>query len=138
MNYSALWLDHKHARLFTFKKTNGVLFKEPLGEEEFSFDEPVDHHSRHPNDVNHDVKDQNLDKFFHKITDKLENEDFDQLILLGPGTTKSQFKHHCEEHDHKKIYKALVGIETMGSHPTKHEIVETAKVFFDSQISHLV
>jgi stalled ribosome rescue protein Dom34 len=129
-NYSALWMDHKHASLFNFAIENGALVKEPVSEKDFVADHVIQHHNRNPKDAHHEVKDHQLVAFFHKIVNELN--DVEQLVVMGPGIAKSQFKHHCENHHHKAIAKAIVGIENMPSHPRKNEIVDKAREFFDS------
>jgi stalled ribosome rescue protein Dom34 len=123
MSYCALWLDHQHAVLYTFTASG-------INEEKITSEQGKDHHQRHPHDVKSSAHDQELNKFFHKINDKLHK--VEELLLMGPGTAKSQFKHHCEEHGHKQIAKAIVGVETMDSHPSQAQLLEKAKTFFKS------
>lgn len=130
MNYTALWMDHQHAILLTFTKKNGTLDAETVSEENITADMPIDHHSKHPHDANSAEKEQHLVSFFHRITDKLAG--VNQLLLMGPGISKNQFKNHCESHNHKLISKAILGLETMTSHPSRSELVAKAVGFFDS------
>lgn len=130
MNYSAIWLDHYHATLFNFHQKDGKLDLSDVSSESILADEPIEHHNRHPHDVNSDVKERAHARFFDKITKKLENPN--QLFVMGPGIAKNQFIHHCESLDNQDLLKALVGVETMGSHASYDEMIAKAESFFYS------
>jgi stalled ribosome rescue protein Dom34 len=109
MGHLTLWIDHQHAYLFEYN-TDGLIEKK------------VKNH----NDNNHD-KD-HLKKFYHETVDSIGNPD--ELLILGPGTAKSEFKHYCEEHAHH-LFSKIVAVETMTDHPKKSEILEVSKKFFN-------
>ena len=111
MSYCALWLDHQNAYIYTFT-ADGV--------------EEAKLHS-HGNE--HD-KNNIPDKFFHEIAGKLNGTK--ELMIMGPGVAKDQFKHHCENHHHNALAKVIVGTKTMAAHPTKAMMLEKAHEFFDS------
>jgi stalled ribosome rescue protein Dom34 len=105
MSYCALWLDNQNAYIYTFT-ADGVDEKK------------LKAHS-----------DEN-DKFFHEIASSLSGAE--ELMIMGPGVAKDRFKHHCENHKHAHLVKAIVGVKTMESHPTKAMMLEKAHEFFDS------
>lgn len=109
MAYFALWIDHKHAYVYKFTATDVEETKlESHGHKE------------------HNQQDD--EKFFHEVTAKLNGAE--ELMVMGPGTAKDQFKHHCEKHNHKNLTKAIVGVQSMDSHPTKAMMMKKANEFF--------
>ncbi len=106
MSNYAVWIDHKHAYVFKF---------EAEGVEEFQLKSKDDQHGQD-------------DKFYHEVASHLTNPE--ELMLMGPGVAKDQFKHHCENHHHAKLAKAIVGVTTMESHPTKAMMLKKANEFF--------
>jgi stalled ribosome rescue protein Dom34 len=109
MSSYALWVDHKHA--YVYKFTNeGV-------------DEVILKSENENSNSHHD-----LDKFFHTIAQSLGNAK--ELMIMGPGMAKEEFKNHCEKHHHKQLASAIVGVRPMAGHPTKALMVEEAREFF--------
>ncbi len=118
MSYFALWVDHKHAFIYKFD-VNGV--------EETKYEaEQHEHHTHNKNDM----KDKGHNKFYHMLCEKLYNAK--EVFVMGPGTAKDEFKHHCEKHHHKNLFLAIKGMETMVSHPSKPMMLKKASEFFDS------
>ena len=117
MSYYALWIDHKDALIFTFTK-DGV------NEEKIASEKHVSHHTGNPDDK----KDKGYDKFYHHIATKFQGAK--EIMIMGPGEAKSEFKHHCENHHHKELANAIVGVEPMTSHPSKADILKKANTFF--------
>jgi stalled ribosome rescue protein Dom34 len=110
MSYFALWLDKEHAYIYEFKS------------------EGVEETKLH----NHEGKThpENSEKFFHEIALKLNQAK--ELMVMGPGIAKDQFKHHCESHHHSKLAKAIIGVKSMEAHPTKSMMLGKANEFFKS------
>lgn len=108
MSYCALWLDHQNAYIYEFN-ADGVIEKKL---------------------ESHTSKDNLPEKFFHEIAQSLVGAK--ELMIMGPGVAKDQFKHHCEDHHHANLAKAIVGVKVMESHPTKAMMLEKAHEFFDS------
>ena len=109
MSYYALWIDHKQAYIYNFT-SDGVV------ESELKSDS--DHSSgAHEND-----------KFFHNVAQKIG--DAKELMIMGPGIAKDEFKNHCDKHHHAKLAKAIVGVRPMVAHPTKALMIEEARDFF--------
>jgi stalled ribosome rescue protein Dom34 len=109
MSYYALWLDHKQAFVYKFTEK---------GIEESNFKA----------EYNQPATDQDNQKFYHSLTQLLN--DAKELMIMGPGVAKDEFKHHCEKHHHANLSKHIVGVKTMESHPSKARILEEANSFF--------
>lgn len=118
MNYKTLWIDHQHAYIFEY---TGKEIREKHYEKKA---EPI---SDSPRKFTHGKE--HLKNFFHGIALNLGEPE--QLLILGPGVAKEEFKHHCELHHHTSLAKAIVGIETMRSHPRRSEILKISKNFYD-------
>lgn len=108
MGHVTLWIDHKKAHVFNYTA-------EDVTESEIK--------SEGSNTPEH------LKKFFHHVATSIGTPN--QLLIVGPGTAKEEFKNHCEDHHHGNLVKAIVGVETMKDHPTKPEILTVSKNFFD-------
>lgn len=112
MSYYALWVTHGDATIFKFS-LDGV------DEKKFNADES---HAQKDN------KDKGYEKFYHKIATNLS--DAKELMIMGPGVAKDEFRHHCENHHHQSLFKAIVGTQTFTSHPSKTEMLKKAGDFF--------
>lgn len=111
MSYYSIWIDKKHAFVYKFSAS---------GVEETQLES-----------YGHKDNDQvETEKFYHELASKLINAK--ELMIMGPGVAKDQFKHHCENHHHNNLAKAIVGVKTMESHPTKAMMLEKANEFFRS------
>ncbi len=108
MGHVTLWIDHKKAHIFNYSA-------EAITEKEVKFEGESNH--------------EHLKKFFHNVALSVGNPN--QLLIVGPGTAKEEFKKHCETHHHNNLVKNIVGVETMKDHPTKPEILNVSKTFFD-------
>ncbi len=104
MAHYALWLDHQYAYIYKFTAT---------GLEEKTFKAG-----------SHD----GTAKFYHVVAEDLKNAD--ELMIMGPGVAKDEFKHHCELNHHGKLAQAIKGVRPMAAHPTKAMMIHEAKDFF--------
>ncbi len=83
-----------------------------------------DHHTGHPKDsMSHAAE----EPYLHDVASRLK--DAAEVLVVGPGLTKSHFKHHLEKHHHSDLLKKVVGFENM-DHPTDGQIVDLAHRFF--------
>lgn len=105
MSHYAVWLDHQYAYIYEFG-LNGV---DELTLKASSYG---DH----------------IEKFYHSVAEKLPNAE--ELVLMGPGTAKEQFKHHCEKHHHAQLAKAIIAVKPMEAHPTKAMMLHEARELF--------
>lgn len=108
MSHTTIWIDQKHAFIF-----------------EFSADKVQEKNMSNSGNTD----DEHLKKFFHEVAGHLGSPN--QLLIVGPGTAKEEFKNHLEDHHHTLLAKAVVGTETMKDHPKKAEILDVSKKFFD-------
>jgi stalled ribosome rescue protein Dom34 len=111
MSYYSLWIDTAHAYVYKFT---------PNGVEETKIEAHGSKEHAH----------ESTDKFYHEVAGKLVNAK--ELMIMGPGVAKDQFKHHCEDHHHQHLANAIVGVKAMESHPTKAMMLEKAGDFFKS------
>ena len=114
MSSYVVWLDSEKARIFKF--VLGSIEKSTFERHEPSHHNPT--HSDNKKNSNH---------FFHQLA--LLLVDAKEVLLMGPGQAKVQFKNHLEEHSHHQLAKAIVGVETV-DHPTDPEVLRLAGDFF--------
>lgn len=108
MAHTTVWIDHEKAYIFQFE-AQGIKEKTVDGE-------------RHPDS-------EHLKKFYHEVAQLMGKPD--QVLIVGPGPAKAEFRKHCEEHHHPNLAGAIVGTETMKEHPRKSEILEVSRKFFN-------
>lgn len=118
MSAYVLWLDTQEAKLFKLvpqeaqkqhlKMHGHKHFKHPHGKHE-------GHH--HPD----------AERFYAEVAQSVK--DASELLIMGPGEAKTQFKHHLDKHFKSTIAEKVVGIETV-DHPTDNQILERARKFF--------
>ena len=117
MSYMALWIDHDHAKIFTFKNEDPeVLHLENR------------HHTNHHNSSRQEnEKQEQLKKYFAEVHDKILSAK--GVLILGPGLAKNEFKSYLETHHPKGLAKSILGVETMDK-ATDNEVKAAAKKFF--------
>lgn len=113
-----VWLDQKEARVFhleadrtdetTVTAQEHAHHKHPRG--------PEGEHP-HPDDAR---------RFFHQIMQTLSGNE--QILLVGPSTTKLDFLRYVHKHD-PRMEPRIIGIETV-DHPTSGQLVAYAKHYF--------
>lgn len=108
MSHTTIWIDHQHAYIFEYT-AKGVAEKDLKNSER--------------DDKEH------LAKFFHELTKTIGSPN--QLLIVGPGIAKEEFKNYCEAHNNGALAKVIVGTETMKDHPRKSEILAASRKFFD-------
>ncbi len=113
MSYMVLWIDSKHAKLFSFTK-QGVEKSEM----------EMTKHEQHvaEADKNHGE----CREFYDRVAKALQNPE--ELLVVGPGNAKKHFKTELDSH-HKNLAQKVVAVENM-DHPTDGQIVDHAKRFF--------
>jgi stalled ribosome rescue protein Dom34 len=113
MPHCALIMDQSHARIIEFTKDASEFHKVEKKTHHFH------HHSSH--EGTEDRK-----KFFQLLASELKS--YKQILILGAGIGKDQFKKYLDEHNHE-ISKNILSIITI-DHPTDHQILAKAKEFF--------
>jgi len=116
---SVVWLDHQEARIF------GVDAEKLQAE---TVAAPEHHLHRHPKGATaeHQHPGDNA-QFFRHVATVLR--DADQVLLVGPSTTKLQFLRFVAKQDHALEAK-IVGVETV-DHPSDRQLVAHARHYFD-------
>ena len=109
-----VWMDHEHAKIFELHpgKVEAKLVEHK-------------HHLHHT----HNLKDtlENFRPFFTSLFDQLQN--FKEVLLIGPGHAKEQFRHFLEAEHAQGLFRKVVGMETV-DHPTDAQILALARKFF--------
>jgi len=115
---AAVWLDHHEARIFHVDLD---------GFDERSLSAPAHHVHRHPKGAAEaHAHPQDEAHFFADIAKALATAE--QVLVLGPSTTKSQFLHWVHEHA-RALEGKVVGVET-ADHPTDAQIVAHVRSHF--------
>lgn len=113
--HAIVYLDHHHARVFHLDGTEpGKLTLTEASQRE------TDH--RHRNDG----KKPSHEGFFHAVAASLKGAK--EILVVGPGTAKSEFKHHLETHD-VDIDQHVVGVESV-DRLTEGQLLALAKKRF--------
>ena len=117
--HAAVWLDQEYAKIFFF----GL---DPSSEEDFRV---AKHHvaaraqGRH---AFHRGETHEQKEYFEAVAKTLA--DAREILVLGPGTAKTQFLKHVHAHE-PKLEARIVGIET-ADHPTPGQILAHARHYF--------
>ncbi len=112
MSSYILWLDSEHAKIYPLVKNDGSS-SEVL---------PKTHNPSHiPNG-------QDRKLFFHKVAEDLKMAA--EVYILGGKLITHEFKHHCENHNHKHVVKAIVGIDTVDGHAKESEVLTKGHEFY--------
>lgn len=115
-----VWLDHEHAKVFE-------LHPDKVDEKTMRRHEIRHHQGTEKEQNNH----KNAEKFFHDVAIALSSAH--EILVLGPGMAKDQFKSHLDHHHHADLAKKVVGVSTV-DHPTDPEIVASARKFFKAHL----
>lgn len=117
MSAAVVWMNHAEAKIFRLLPGESPVVEKMEAEHR-------GHHMSHEPHKKHD-----MEKFFHDVAARLEG--MGELLLIGPGTGKQEFRHHLEKHYYAKLAKAVVGVEN-ADHPTDPQILALARKFFRS------
>jgi stalled ribosome rescue protein Dom34 len=94
MKAYVVWVERNLAKVFRMEV--GGLWQKVLHRNE------IRHHtSRDPQHLRDGTK------FFHRITDYLR--DATEILIIGPGLAKEQFRNHLERHHHSPLAINVVG-----------------------------
>jgi stalled ribosome rescue protein Dom34 len=114
----AVWIDHKEAHIFRVH---------PGSVEQENVVAPQHVQHRHPKgaagDKNHPDDEK---RFFEGVAHALEGSE--ELLLLGPSTTKLRLLRYLEKQV-PALGSKVVGIETV-DHPTDRQLIAQAKAYF--------
>ncbi len=113
MSATILWLDHAHAKLFK-------LLGNKIEINQFKRTE-IRHHT-----ANEEHSHKDFSKFYHDVANQLSESS--EILLIGPGTAKTQFQHYIEDKN-PHLKEKVVGVMTV-DHPTDNEILALSRKFF--------
>jgi stalled ribosome rescue protein Dom34 len=110
--HAIVYLDHHHARVFHLDGTQqgGLKLTEAAQRE-------TDHRHRG------DGKKPSHEAFFRAVAASLK--DAQEILVVGPGTARSEFKHHLEQHD-AAVDQHVVAVEAV-DHPSEPQLLALAK-----------
>jgi len=118
MTYTAVWIDHREARVFhvTADKLD-----------ELTVAVPQHVHRRHPKGES-GAKEHPADaqRFFHEVVRSLEGSQ--HILVVGPSTAKLDFIRYLHKHA-QTLESRVVGIETV-DHPTDNQLAAYIKAYF--------
>ncbi len=116
MAYLALWLDHSEARVFRFnpEKTEIKHLENK-------------HHSQHATSHKEGEKHENLKKFYNDVQKDIAGAK--EILLMGPGLAKTEFKKYLADHHHQNLANAIVGVETCDK-MSDGEVKKVAQKYF--------
>jgi stalled ribosome rescue protein Dom34 len=110
--HAIVFLDHHQARIFHLDGTN----KSDLKLKEAGKRETDNRHHTDGKKPSHEA-------FFHAIAQGLKGAN--EILVVGPGTAKSEFKHHLEQHD-AAVDQHVVAVESV-DHPSEPQLLALAK-----------
>ncbi len=114
----AVWIDHQEARVFAVRA-------DKVDEEVVLAPHRIHHiHTRDAQSVKGHPEDDK--RFFREVANSFEG--VEQVLIVGPSTTKLEFLGYIEKHDHAQGPK-VVGVETV-DHPTDKQLAAYAKSYF--------
>ncbi len=113
MSAAIIWIDHSHAKIFNLHP--GKVEAENLKKHEV-------HHHTHGDVAKH----KNSDHLYQDVAKELTS--VQELLLVGPGTARTEFKHWLDKHQ-ANLAKRVVGNEAC-DHPTDPQIVALGRKFF--------
>ncbi len=119
-SHAVIWLDQQQAKVFFFDRDTY---------DETSFHAPKHHmkaggklrETHHRGGELHEQK-----EYFESVAKTVA--DVEEILVLGPGTAKTQFLKHVHARE-PKLEQRIVGVET-ADHPTAGQIVAHARAYF--------
>jgi stalled ribosome rescue protein Dom34 len=112
--HAIVYLDHHRARVFYLDGAD-----KNLTVREATKRETDDRHQADGKRPSHDA-------FFRELAQSLHGAE--EIIVVGPGTAKSEFKHHVEAHD-AVVDQHIVAVETV-DHLTEGQLLALARKRF--------
>ncbi|XDD51656.1 eRF1 domain 2 [Leptospira sp. WS92.C1] len=118
MLHCILWIDQSQAKEFVFSKNSIV-------SEQIIHKQKPERHDQHLDRID-TIKKEALKHFFGEVAEKLTP--LDDLLIAGPGLTKTHFHSHLETH-YPSIAKKVLA-EIIMDQSTDSEIIAAAKNYF--------
>ncbi len=120
--HAVVWLDQEHAKVFFFDRDSY---------QEGDFGAPKHHLTSRAKerDSHHRGETHEQKEYFEAIAKSLA--DAREILVLGPGTAKTQFFKHVHKRE-PKLEEKIVGVES-SDHPTPGQIVAHARRYFQAK-----
>ena len=111
--HAIVFIDHEHAKVFHLDgiDAHGASLKEHA------------HHTSHVGKHKTDGKAAHDHKLFDAVIKEMGSAN--EILVVGPGTAKSEFMHHLEANA-KQLKAKICGVEAV-DHPTDKQLVALAK-----------
>ncbi len=118
MAVALIWMDSKEAKIFQLDKDR--ILVEKLA---------YHGHEHHPESLgkNHPKSQTDEDVFFRQLADKLNQDKFAKILLMGPGGAVKHFEKHLKVHQHL-LAETVVGVEKVDRLPDS-EILTVGRQF---------
>jgi stalled ribosome rescue protein Dom34 len=113
MTAFVVWLDHQEAKMFGLS-SQGIQ-SHLLAKKNHGSKRGKDHHD-------------GLMAFYRELADFL-TQSASEVLLLGPGTAKTEFLHFLERHRFELLQQRVVGVKSV-DHPSEKEILAESRAFF--------
>lgn len=117
-NHMVVWIDHTEARIFAIARDGAAEWRVAAPSSASHI-----HHKAGGGDTGKTPTDQH---YLHAVVEAVK--DAPEILIVGPGTAKSELKAHIERHD-PQVAKKIVAVEPM-DHPTDGQLIAAARKFF--------
>jgi stalled ribosome rescue protein Dom34 len=121
ITHAAVWIDHEQAKVFALSRESSNEWKVRPHDRHLHI-----HHKAGLGDSGKAAPDQH---YFHSVAEAIK--DAGEILILGPGTAKSELMKHLARHD-PQVAAKVVGVQAM-DHPTDGEIINFARKTFKAK-----
>ena len=118
VTHAAVWIDHEQAKVYALSRESADEWKVRPHDRHVHI-----HHKAGLGDSGKAAPDQH---YFHSVAEAVK--DAGEILIVGPGTAKTELMHHLEKHD-PQVAKKVVGVTPM-DHPTDDELINFARKTF--------
>jgi len=116
--HAAVWIDHTQAKVFSLNREAANEWGVHPHDRHLHL-----HHKAGVGDSGRTPEDKH---YFHSVADAVK--DAGEILIVGPGTAKSELMRHLKTHD-PAVAAKVVGVEPL-DHPSNGELVKYARKFF--------
>lgn len=118
ITHAAVWIDHEQAKVFALSRESSNEWTVRPHDRHLHI-----HHKAGLGDSGKAAPDQH---YFHSVAEAVK--DAGEILILGPGTAKSELMKHLARHD-PQVAAKVAGVQAM-DHPTDGEIINFARKTF--------
>ena len=116
--HATVWIDHSQAKVYALSRDAADEWKVRPHDRHVHL-----HHKAGLGDSGRAPGDEH---YFHSVAEAVKGAG--EILIVGPGTAKTELLHHLEKHD-PQVARKVAGVKPM-DHPTDGEIVNFARKFF--------